>query len=578
MLITRLQKKLTTPIVKTSKSQVMFWFSLSLSFALIYGLLDLQPAFSSAYVVQDDARVYVSWMQRFLEPDLLPNDLITDYFQSVTPFGYAVFYRLISFVGIEPLLLSKLLPVCLRLLIVSYCFAICLQILPVPTAGFITTLLFNQNLSMRDDLASSTPRAFIYLFFIAFLYYLLQRSLLPCLGAIALSGLFYPPLLFILAGILILRLWRWEGMHTLSKNHLDYVFCVTGLVVSLLLMLPYALSSSKFGPVIAGIELRALPAFSQTGRIPFFDDRHPLWFWFFGLHSGLLTTVFEHPLCLIGLLLPILIRYSYHFPLAKQVTSKITLLPQIALASFGMFFAGHALLYKLFAPSRYTRYSLKFVMIVAAGIALTVILDAVLCWVQQAQISARRQFLALGLTALLGITLFCIPHILKQLPNSNYIVGKTPALYEFFWEQPKDILIASLSPEVDNLPTFSRRSILVGWEYAVPYHIGYERKIRQRATDLIHAQYTPNLAEVQNFIQKYGVDFFLLERTAFTPEYITTNDWFKQWQPIAKDTLAMLEQGTKPALVGTLEHCSVFETKNLIVLQAKCVMSEIIIN
>jgi len=572
MLITRLHRFLTAPTAKTSKSQIRFWFSLSLTFALIYSLLDLQQAFSSAYVVQDDVRVYISWMQRFLEPDLLTNDLLADYFQSVTPSGYAAFYRLLAFVGIEPLLLSKLLPVCLRLLITGYCFAICIQILPVPTAGFITTLLLNQNLSMRDDLVSSTPRAFIYLLFIAFLYYLLRRSLLPCLGAIALSGLFYPPLLFILAGILILRLWRWEGMHPLSKNRLDYVFCATGLGLSLLLMLPYALSSSKFGPVIAGIEVRALPEFSQTGRIPFFDDNNPLWFWVFGLHSGLMPTVFEHPLCLIGLLLPILLRYPYRFPLGLQVASNVTLLPQIALVSFGMFFAAHALLYKIFAPSRYTRYSLKFVIIIAAGIALIVILDAVLRWVkQQAQLSAWRQFLVLGLTALLATVLFCLPHLLKQLPNSNYIVGKVPALYEFFQKQPKDILIASLSPEADNLPTFSRRSILVGWEYAVPYHMSYDRQIRQRATDLIRTQYTPNLAEVQNFIQTYGVDFFMLERAAFTPEYITTNNWFRQWQPIAKDILAMLEQGTTPALVGTLERCSVFETQNLIVLQAKCV-------
>jgi len=47
---------------------------------------------------------------------------------------------------------------------------------------------------------------------------------------------------------------------------------------------------------------------------------------------------------------------------------------------------------------------------------------------------------------------------------------------------------------------------------------------------------------VQNFIQTYGVDFFMLERGAFTPEYISTNPWFIQWQPM-KDILAMLEQG-----------------------------------
>ncbi len=557
---------------RTSKSQIIFWFSLSLAFAIIYSLLELQQAFGSPYVVQDDARVYVSWMQRFLEPDLLKDDLITDYFQSVTPSGYAALYRLIASVGIEPLLFSKFLPVFLKLLTTGYCFALCIQIFPFPAAGFITTLLLNQNLSMRDDLVSATPRAFIYLFFIAFLYYLLRRSLLLCLSAIALLGLFYPPFLFILAGILVLRLCRWERLRLrLSKNRLDYVFGATGLGLSLLLMLPYALNSSEFGPIVTGIEARALPAFSETGRIPFFDD-NPLLFWILGQHSGLLPNVLEHPLSLIGLLLPVLLRYPYRFPLAKQVTSSVTVLPQIILVSVGMFLAAHVLLYKLFAPARYTRYTLKIVLILATGIALIVILDAVFRWVkQQAQRGERRQLLALGLTALLGTVLVVYPHLLKNFPNSNYIVGKAPALYEFFGEQPKDIVIASLSLEADNLPTFSKRAILVGWEYAVPYHVGYDRQIRQRATDLIRAQYTQNLAEVQNFFQEYGVDFFLLERAAFTPEYITTNPWFRQWQSIAQDILAMLEQGNIPALVSTLERCSVFENEDLVVLQAECI-------
>lgn len=557
---------------RTSKSQIIFWFSLSLAFAIIYSLLELQQAFGSPYVVQDDARVYVSWMQRFLEPDLLKDDLITDYFQSVTPSGYAALYRLIASVGIEPLCASKFLPVFLKLLITGYCFALCIQIFPFPAAGFITTLLLNQNLSMRDDLVSATPRAFIYLFFIAFLYYLLRRSLLLCLSAIALLGLFYPPFLFILAGILVLRLWRWERSRLrLSKNRLDYVFGATGLGLSLLLMLPYALNSSEFGPIVTGIEARALPAFSETGRIPFFDD-NPLLFWILGQHSGLLPNVLEHPLSLIGLLLPILLRYPYRFPKALQVTSSVTVLPQIILVSLGMFLTAHVLLYKLFAPARYTRYTLKIVLIIATGIALIVIFDAVFRWVkQQGQRGERRQLLALGLTALLGTVFVVYPHLLKNFPHSNYIVGKAPALYEFFENQPKDILIASLSLEADNLPTFSKRAILVGWEYAVPYHVGYDRQIRQRATDLIRAQYSQNLAEVQNFIQEYGVDFFLLDASAFTPEYLTTNRWFRQWQPIAQDILAKLEQGNTPALVSTLERCSVFENQDLIVLQAECI-------
>ncbi|KAF3888203.1 MULTISPECIES: hypothetical protein [Nostocales] len=572
MSITRLRTFLTT---KRHKSQIIFWFGLSLIFAIIYSLLELKQAFSSAYVVQDDARVYVSWMQRFLESDFLPNDLLADYFQSVTPFGYAALYRLIASVSIDPLYSSKILPLLLLLPTTSYCFAVSMQILPVPAVGFLTTLLFSQNLVMRDDLVSATPRSFIYLLFLAFVYYLLRGNALLCLGAIALSGLFYPPLLFILSGILILRLWHWQDkLPRLSRNRRDYIFSMTGLGLALIMMLPYALSSSEYGSVVAPNAVRALPEFSETGRIPFFDN-NLVQFWLLGQHSGLLANVLEHPLSSIGFLLPILLRHPERFPLVKRVTSNIRLLPKIALVSVGMFFAAHFTLYKLFAPARYTRYTLKFVIILAAGIAIAAILDAVFRTSKKsAHVPEHRQFLAFGLTVLLGTTLVFYPLLLSHFPNSNYIKGEAPVIYEFFRKTPKDILIAGLSPETDNLPTFSHRSILVGWEYAVPYHTIYASKIRQRATDLIRAQYTQNLVEVQNFIQKYGVDFFLLDRTAFTPEYIKTNPWLKQWQFIAKDILATLEQGNTPAILSTLKRCSVEETETLIVLQAKCVTTQ----
>jgi len=80
--------------------------------------------------------------------------------------------------GINPLLLNKLLPPVLGVLTTGYCFGVCLEMLPLPGAGFTATLLLNQIIWMKDDLVSATPRAFAYPLFLAFLYYLLRRSLL----------------------------------------------------------------------------------------------------------------------------------------------------------------------------------------------------------------------------------------------------------------------------------------------------------------------------------------------------------------------------------------------------------------
>jgi hypothetical protein len=61
---------LTATTDKKSSPKVIFWFTLSLTFAALYSILALQQVFSSEYVVQDDARQHVFWMRRFLDPAL----------------------------------------------------------------------------------------------------------------------------------------------------------------------------------------------------------------------------------------------------------------------------------------------------------------------------------------------------------------------------------------------------------------------------------------------------------------------------------------------------------------------------
>lgn len=551
-----------------------FWLSLSLTFAAIYSLLALFQGFSGEYVVQDDARQHVFWMQRFIDPSLFPNDLIADYFQSVAPAGYSTLYHIAASLGINPLLFNKLLPPILGLTATAYCFGVVLQILPVPAAGFIAALLLNQNLWIEDDLSSGTPRAFLYPLFLAFLYYLMRRALLPCLVAIALLGLFYPQYVFLCAGVLLLQLVKWQaGCPRLSQEHREYRFCAAGLGVALLVMLPYALTASEFDPVIAASQARQLPEFGEDGRSDFFLDN--AWeFWLNGDRSGLFPKSLFTPVTLcIGLLLPVLVRLRGKFPLVQHISDRILVLPQLLLVCVTMFFAAHAVLFKLHLPSRYTNHSFRIIIVIATGIALCLILDALLHWAQQRQ-PYSRQLVALGVTSLITATLLLYPLLIKDFPYTAYEVGSAPQLYEFLQKQPKDTLIASVAEEVNNLPTFAQRSILVGREYAIPYHWGYYSQFRQRALDLVRAQYSSNWADVKAFIQAYGVDLWILERGALTPEYLMNKkSWLQSLEPVTGEALARLQQGTLPALSSVIDNCSVVETENLIVLQAACLAS-----
>ena len=584
MSITRLRELLTTPVAEADLNArglpllapgVFWWFFLSLLFAAICGILGLKQALHGEYVVQDDARQHVFWMARFVDPDLFPHDLIADYFQSAAPYGYTALYRLMARIGLDPLLSSKLLPMGLGLIVTGYCFGLALQIFPVPLCGFLASVLLNQNLWMRNDLSSATPRAFAYPLLLAFLYYLSRRSLIPCLAAIALQGLFYPQVVLVSVGILMLRLLRCEkGRIRLSRDRVDYLFCLNGLGVALLVLLPFAWKASGFGPTIGADQARALPEFCRGGRASFFSSE-PWKYWVTGFRSGILPqpeALFNPRVLLVGLLLPILLRFPLRSGLANQVTRSIDLLPQILLASVGMFFAAHALLFKLHLPSRYTKYTFRIVLALAAGVALVLILNAIFQWAERNP-PFIRWFAATAFIALAGTLLLWSPLSAKKFPfHLSYRTGKHPGLYQFFSRQPKDILIASLTEQINQLPTFSRRSILVGREYAIPYQIGYYRQFRQRTADLVRAQYSPDLVVVQGFIRKYGVSFWLLERASFTPEYVRRDAWIRQYQPEANEAVYRLKKGEVPALAAFMDHCSVYEDAPFVVLDARCIL------
>jgi hypothetical protein len=582
MSIARLLKLLNQSCVRSPQSRVAVWLALSLVIVAFYSLLALQQAFSADYVVQDDARQHVFWMQRWLQLDLFPNDLIADYFQSVAPVGYATVYRIAAAVGLDPVWVHKLLPLPLNLITAVFCFGVSMTLFPIPAAAFCATILLGQGLELTDAIVSGTPKAFIYPLFLAFMYYLLRRRLLPCLGAIALQGLFYPQLVFISAGTLILRLFYWRKWRPrLTFNRGDRRLIRLGLVVAFLVLLPYALQSSEFGPVISVAEARELPEFSLPGSRSryFYDDAAT--FWLKGRSGLRLASALTPATNMLGLFLPILMCFPQRFPLVRRLTRGVTLLPQLLLASLVMFGAAHLLLFRLHLPSRYTQHSFRIVLSLAAGIVLVILLDAVWRWAKTnstmtASVKVRQHFVlpraiaAVVLTGLLGFPLLFYPSLVDVFPLTAYQIGKVPQLYTYLRSQPNDTLVASLSEEANNLPTFSGRSILVGSEYAIPYHIGYYRQFRQRATDLIRAQYSLDETVVQDFIQRYGITHWLLDRGAFRPNYVQNQRWIQQHPDEAQMAIAALQTG-KPALAKTTNACTVLKPDRLLLLDAQCV-------
>ncbi len=169
-----------------------------------------------------------------------------------------------------------------------------------------------------------------------------------------------------------------------------------------------------------------------------------------------------------------------------------------------------------------------------------------------------------------GTALVLYPKTLKSFPKTPYVVGGVPSLYKFLAQQPPDSLTASLANEADNIPAYTKRSILVGKEYALPFHPQYYAKFSEKMIDLINAQYSEDIKQVINFINKYNIKFWLVDVGAFQPEYIGKNSWIKQYQPAATMAMSKLLLSSKLILPQLMKSCSVLETENLILLKTEC--------
>jgi hypothetical protein len=546
------------------------WLIITLIVSLIYSLLDLQTAFSSDWIVQDDARQHVFWMARYLDSDLFPNDLIADYFQSVAPFGYTSLYKLAASLGIDPFVFNKVVPLLLRLVITYYFFLLCREIFPVAIGCGVSTLLLNHNLWLKDDIVSATPRAFLYPFLIAFLYYFTKQSLIPCLITILLLGLFYPQTVFLASGMLVLKSIEWRRFRpSLTSNFQSRYFAVVCLIVALVVMLPYAINTSDYAPIITRSQALKMPEFHYGGRSNFFKDS--IWQYLIGRGNGVMisTSIFNPIILLASLFLPLVIK-SNKFSLSTKITTNLDTVVKLLITSLGMYILAHIALFRLHLPSRYTTHSLRISVAICAGITITIVTDYL--FKNYRQRFPSKSIILSSLTIII-IALLTYYNFFDFHSPTGYKVGSYPELYRFFQQQPKDIKIASLAKEADNLPTFTKRSTLVSREYAIPYHLGYYTPFREKVKDLITAQYSNNLQAVQQFIRKYNVSYWLIETDSFTPEYVIKNRWFKQYQLEYNNAIANLKNNQIPIVAAYPDTCQAFSTANLRVIETRCLLN-----
>lgn len=545
------------------------WLALSLLASLGMSAVVFRQGLGE-YVVQDDARQHVFWMQRFQDEALFDGDLIADYFQSVAPWGYQALYRMAAVLGVDPFVFNKLLPPLLGLLATAFAFGVSTMLLPVPVVGFVTTIVLNLSIWMKDDVVSGTPRAFVYPLLTGFLYYLLRRDRFKCALAVIVTGLFYPQFVLVEAGVLLL--YGLDFPRFRFKLPAMQV-AAWGIAAAILVLLPYVLATNEFGPVIDRDRALGLADFYPKGRSAFFYS-DPWYFWLSGDRSSLIPG--RTPLALwAGVLLPILLQFPKAFPLLKSLRHTRVLLHFLvsAVVWFGL---AHLFLFELHLPSRYSHHSLRVLLSVASGITVTAVAHSLLHW------SRLPRPLRTTLAGIVVLSVVASPLWLADSFRTAYHPGNAPSLYPQLQATPKDSLFAGVDSELNNIPTFAQRPVLIGLEYMIPYHLGYYERIRQRAIDVVRAHYSVDLAIVQQAIVQYGIDYWVVRRDDFTRDYLQENYWLEKMEesrmqddPLVSaidDVFTSLENGEVPALATMRDRCLALASDRYLVLDAQCIL------
>lgn len=249
------------------------------------------------------------------------------------------------------------------------------------------------------------------------------------------------------------------------------------------------------------------------------------------------------------------------------------------------FVVSHQLLFKLHLPNRYVGRFLLLIFVLLAALALIIFIDGLLLWGCQCLKTAGKSghglqartgaLLASGLATGLFAILVLYPVTYSGYPSTSLARGQVPDLYRFFATQPQNSVIASLSPEANNLPSFSGRSVLVSSEIAIPYHVTYYREIDRRARDLIEAHYTTNPETLRSFIERYGVTHWLLDSNAYNPTALNQDRWIQQYQPEAGEAISTLASRQTPVLQQVSDRCPLFHMEHYWVLDAACILRAI---
>jgi len=544
--------------------EVLLWISFVGTLILIFGpaLVSHVQRAAEPLIFNDDARAWIYPFYRYSESALFPNDYNGDYHLAISPWGYRGLYMIASYFGVATEL-SKIVPY-VGLLSTVTCLAITAYAFGGKTGAWVAAALCLGNSIYLANMSGGLARSFAFPL-LAAAGAALTYSRYHIVGILVLLGAAFYPVTAVQIGIalalvlLVLPANSRGGVATgwSFKRCLIFVAAIGGTAV--LVLLPHALSSSRFGDVIRPSQVDEFPEAGPGGRYGN-GDRPPFasFFetapriagesilgggdpWFKSAHTWAVAG--QHMKWVLSAIMIFALGGWVCLAWKQPNSRRLLMLGVAAIIGHTIAIAIAPLFY---LPSRYVVFSVPILttVMVATGAAgyLTVLRSRV-----------RGRYALSFAIALAAAPLFaCIGGRGSRVAGLNIDQRQSKGFYAELVALPKYAMIAGWpSGVLNNIPYVARRQVLLNFECHQIFHVEYALEMRRRTEARIVAYFANSPGPLEALRDKYRFTHLLIDLEHFQgkpPQY------FKPFDELIKRVTAQHEGGGGYEVLRQAEH------------------------
>lgn len=512
--------------------------------ALIFFLIAHWPSLTNPYVIDDDVRQQIFWMQQWNDPELFQNDILTGYARNYVPWGVqAIYYAGSAFMN--PVQFTKVVTGILFVVTAGLLFVLGLQFRhPRAPVIIVCASFFFTGFVMK--ISGGLSQSFAFPLLLAYLIFLGRDNLLGC-GIVILLQSVLNPYIFLLSVVthafylsfnyapaLFESIWKRPsptavaranpltnpdaelpgprandpsgGLSIFTRLLLVNLPVIAGVF---LMFLKYVvLNHADLGGLVTRAAMQGNPEYTAAGRYELmpapsflfelvrpFELSLPLGgtYWFIGW--------------LIMAIIIASIVYAFTRPDKKVDLAGFRVFGYLLPASVVIFILASLLYMKLFLPGRYLEFSLTLFYCTALGIAFTIIPEYI-------PLVRKAFFLLVFLCIVLGGV--------RHYTVGIYDYSADAPLYEFLETTPKTSLVAGPPELMDNCMTFGRRKAFVTHELSHTWTDKFWEIMKKRTFDFFDAYYAEHPEEIREFARSYGIDYLVVREADLSPESMKT--------------------------------------------------------